>query len=401
MRLLVYSDCVYHGDGENVYGEIAFSRFIAGFADTVEQLTIVGRLDPEPGRSHYRLPHRARFVAVPHYDSLTQPLRVIGSLLHSLRRFWGAVGETDVVWLFGPYAHALLLALIATMRRRPVVLGVRQDFPVYVRSRRPNQRWMHLAADALEGAWRLLARRMPVFVVGAQLAENYRRFGRVMEMTVSLIDERDISHGRSSTRSFDAPRLQLLSVGRVDEEKNPLLLADILAKVRADDPRWELVVCGDGPLLEPLAERFQQLRLADHATLMGYLPFDQGLMAQYRDSHVFLHVSRTEGMPQVLLEAFAAGLPVVATAVGGVGAAADGAAILIAPDSVEAAAEAVQKLASEPMLRERLIHEGFRRAEAHTLDAEVRRVVGVLAKLTAVPGSSRPEGARAKGSERA
>ena len=66
-------------------------------------------------------------------------------------------------------------------------------------------------------------------------------------------------------------------------------------------------------------------------------------MASFRrsthSSDVFLHVSWTEGVPQVLFEAFAAGLPVVATDVGGVAQAVDGAALLVAPGDALAAAK--------------------------------------------------------------
>ena len=67
----------------------------------------------------------------------------------------------------------------------------------------------------------------------------------------------------------------------------------------------------------------------EHAELLGYVSLDGGLRDLYRDSHVFLHVSWTEGVPQVLFESFAAGLPVVATAVGGVPELAEGRSVLI------------------------------------------------------------------------
>ena len=54
------------------------------------------------------------------------------------------------------------------------------------------------------------------------------------------------------------------------------------------------------------------------------MPIDGGLLDLYRSSHAFLHVLLTEGVPQVLIEVFASGVPVVATAVGGVAEAAGG-----------------------------------------------------------------------------
>ena len=131
-------------------------------------------------------------------------------------------------------------------------------------------------------------------------------------------------------RSYDG-ELQVLNVGRLDPEKNPLLLADVLARLRENDPRWRLVVCGDGPLQDALAERLAALGLSEHADLRGYVTFDGGLLDAYRSSHAFLHVSWTEGFPQIMFEAFAGGLPVVGTAVGGVAEGVGDAALLIPP----------------------------------------------------------------------
>src|SRR5207248_2132734 len=83
-------------------------------------------------------------------------------------------------------------------------------------------------------------------------------------------------------------------------------LADVLARLRVADPRWRLVVCGEGPLEGALRARLDALGVAEAADLRGYLPLDQGLRDAYRNAHAFLHVSLTEGLPQVLFEAFAA-----------------------------------------------------------------------------------------------
>jgi len=80
----------------------------------------------------------------------------------------------------------------------------------------------------------------------------------------------------------------------------------------------KLTVCGDGPLEGELASRVADRGLRSRARLLGHVPMGEELMRLYRESDLFLHVSWTEGVPQVLLESFAAALPVVATAVGGV-----------------------------------------------------------------------------------
>ena len=139
-----------------------------------------------------------------------------------------------------------------------------------------------------------------------------------------------------------------------------------------------LVVCGEGPLTAALRQRLTELGCSDHAELLGYVPIDAGLLERYRASHVFLHVSLTEGMPQVLTEAFASGLPVVATAVGGVPDAAGDAALVVPPSDAGAAAAAVVRIAQDGGLRARLIAAGLERARSQTFEAEVARVAAFI-----------------------
>jgi glycosyltransferase involved in cell wall biosynthesis len=86
----------------------------------------------------------------------------------------------------------------------------------------------------------------------------------------------------------------------------------------------------------------------------------------------------TEGLPQVLIEAFAAGVPVVATDVGGIREAVGDAARLIAPGDPAAAASELEAIASDPGLRERLIAAGNAYVVARTAGAEIGRVAEFL-----------------------
>jgi len=378
MRLAVYTDYTYKQDGEGVSGERAFVRFMTGLRPLVARLVLVGRLDPAPGRSHYPLGEDVEFVGLPYYTSLTRPLEVASSFAGSARRFWRTLDDVDAVWLLGPYAHTLGFVVLALARRRRVVLGVRQDLPRYVRSRHPGTRWMHVAADALEAVFQALARRLPVVVVGADLAERYAGSPRLLELMVSLVRERDLVAEADALTRTDAPMRRLLSVGRLDREKNPMLLLDVMAALHASDPGWRLVIVGDGPMRAQLEARTEELGLAEVVDVRGYVPIDGELPALYRSADAFLHVSWTEGVPQVLFEAFAAGLPVVATDVGGVARAVAGAAMLVPPGDAAVAAAALRRLAAEAPLRRRLVEEGLGRVREHTLEAETSRLVAFL-----------------------
>ena len=138
------------------------------------------------------------------------------------------------------------------------------------------------------------------------------------------------------------------------------------------------MVCGEGPLSDALLERLAGLGQAAHAEIRGYVPIRGGLLDLYRSSHAFLHVSWTEGVPQVLFEAFAAALPVVATAVGGVADAAGDAALLVPPGDADPPARALERLATDEELRAGLVLAGHARVRDRTLEAECARVARFL-----------------------
>jgi glycosyltransferase involved in cell wall biosynthesis len=378
VRLAVYTDYVYRRDDDGVYAERAFALFLAHLADRIDRLVIVGRLDPRPGRWHYRLPDGVEFVPLPHYPSAVDVRRSLPAMARSLGRFWRVLRDVDGAWLLGPSPLSALFAVLARLRRRRVTLGVRQDLPRYVQSRHPGRRGIKLAALALEGTYRTMARRWPVIVVGPDLARRYGRAPRVLTLAVSLVGERELVAPEDALkRSYDGD-LVALSVGRIEREKNPLLMADVLARLRELDPRWRLVVCGEGPMEDDLRGRLEQLGVADAADLRGYVPIDGELPALYRSSHALLHVSWTEGVPQVLYEAFAAGLPVVATSVGGVTDAAGDAALLVPPGQADPPARELARIGSDPELRRRLVEAGAARVREHTTEAETRRVAEFL-----------------------
>jgi glycosyltransferase involved in cell wall biosynthesis len=380
VRLAVYTDYRYYRRDGRVYSERAFAIFVAALAPRFERLIMLGRLHPEPAASHYELGDGVEFVGFPDYPSLGRPMRAVVPMLGALRRFWRVLGEVDGVWLFGPHPLTLAFAVLAAMRRRRIIIGVRQDYPAYVARRYPGNRAMTAVASVMEGCFRALSRVAPAVVVGAALGHSYRRATRLLVIVASVVRERDlVAPEVALARPYDGD-LSALSVGRLDPEKNPLMLADVLVRLRRDDPRWRLIACGEGPMDQQLGERLRDCGVAEHAELRGYVPLDL-LRDIYRQSHALVHVSWTEGLPQVLLEAFAAGLPVVATDVGAVSEFAD-AVRLVPPGDPDAVAVEASRIASDPQLRSELVRAGNGHALAHTLETESAQaadfLVGVL-----------------------
>ncbi|MGH2743961.1 MAG: glycosyltransferase [Thermoleophilaceae bacterium] len=376
MRLAVYNDDVCRRADGALWTDRTFPTFVGRLCPEADRVVFVARLDPAAERWHFRLPDELELAPLPYYRSLAGFTGVLRSAAGSARVFWRVLDDVDVVWLLGPHPLALLFALLARVRRREVVLGVRQELREYARRRHPGRPVVRIAAGVLERAWQRLARRTAVVVVGPELARRYASARRLLELQLSVVSERALEGpGVVDRRTYDG-ELQILSVGRIEAEKNPLLLAEVLALLRAEERRWKLVVCGTGPMAPDLELRLRELGVDGAAELKGYVPVDGGLLDLYRESHVFLHVSWTEGIPQVLFECFATRVPLVATAVGGVAAAAGDAALLVPPGDAAAAARAVARVANEHELRTRLTEAGARRVR--TVEQEARRTARFL-----------------------
>lgn len=384
MRLAAYTDDPYLRTGGSVCAVMPFALFLAALGEHVERLVLLGRVgDDVDAPRPVALPPGVEFVALPWWVDLSRPLGLARALPASLRRFWRVLDGVDAVLLFGPSPLGMAFAALARVRGRRVILGVRMDYVAYVRHRHAGREALAAIARALDAGWRALARRRPTIVVGAGLARRYRRAAGLLDITVSLVRDGDVARAPGPPPATGGP-VTVLSVGRLDAEKNPLLLADVLADLRADGEDWRLVVCGEGPLKPALAARLQDLGLAAHADLRGFVGPDDGLLDLYRDADMFLHVSWTEGVPQVLVEAWATGLPIVATDVGGVRAATgDGGALLVGPGDAGAAATALRSLRADDAARARLVAHGLELARARTLEHETARVARFLSTAEA------------------
>ena len=384
MRVGVYSDMVFRRDGARLSTDQAFIRLVTALAPRAGEVVLFGRLDPAPGRAPYAVPEgHVRFVALPHYPRVTHLGAVVGSLPRATRAFTAELGGLDAVVVFGPHPVALAFALMARRSGVPLVLGVRHDYPEYVRHRLPGRRWRWAvpAARWCDRAFRQLARTAPAFVVGPELARRYAAGGgRVLETGVSLVPAHEVVTPEHALARDWSGELRCLSVGRLSPEKNPLLLLDAIVAIRERDPRWRLVITGDGPMRAAVTAAVAARGLGTVVTLPGEVPNGPKLWELYRNAHAFLHVSLTEGLPQVLVEAHAAGVPVVATDVGGVRAAlGDGASgLLIPPRDAAAAAAAVGRLADDPELRRRLVLAGIDHARAETLEGQVARLASFI-----------------------
>ncbi|MBM7808964.1 glycosyltransferase involved in cell wall biosynthesis [Geodermatophilus bullaregiensis] len=167
-------------------------------------------------------------------------------------------------------------------------------------------------------------------VVGHDLARRFAAVGvpperlHVVRSGIPLpsrLRRRDEARRLLDARHGTTPGRRLVCyVGSLEPRKNPLLLADLLRGLhdRAAGDAPDLLVVGDGPERERLGARLEDLGVARHAVLTGHLPDPDDVVDALRGADLVVLLSVAEGLPQVLVQAAAAGTPFVAHDVEGV-----------------------------------------------------------------------------------
>jgi glycosyltransferase involved in cell wall biosynthesis len=227
------------------------------------------------------------------------------------------------------------------------------------------------AARAYLWADRLMS---PLTTTTICVAENERQAGLSARTcrrtkTVVIYNGVDLDRPRRPAAA-DVRPITVLSIGRLRAPKDFTTLVRAIAACEPGSVR--LQIAGDGPQQAELADEITRLGIADAVELLGRRDDVQQLLGA---ADVFVLSSRSEGMPMSVLEAMAAGLPVIATAVGGVPEIVrDGeTGTLVAPGDAGALGRAIAALARDPTLRQRLGAAGRRRAEREFGLAEFQR----------------------------
>jgi glycosyltransferase involved in cell wall biosynthesis len=110
---------------------------------------------------------------------------------------------------------------------------------------------------------------------------------------------------------------RLVCVGRLAEQKGPLLLVEAAKQLAAEGLVFELVLVGDGPLRRPIEELIAQFGLQEQIRLRGWRTAE-GVREEILQARALVLPSFAEGLPVVIMEALALGRPVISTYVAGI-----------------------------------------------------------------------------------
>lgn len=309
-------------------------------------------------------------------------LREAGTALRAVRRLGGLIGRhrrvvvhAHVTARAGFWREGAFLALAAATRC-PLIIQLHGG---------GFERFHDDASTPARALIRALLERAACVIVPCDSlrlwVHGVARNARVACMPIPIVPQ-----NRAADRPGAAGRANMvLFLGRLEERKGVFELLEALAAMRAAVPDVRLVCAGEGDRA-PVASYAQRLGIADAVKLTGWVG-PSGKRALFENAAALVLPSFEEGLPVSLLEAMAAGVPVIAAAVGGIPeVVVDGVSgFLVAPGDKAAIARLMKKLLLEPALGDRI---GAAARESVSLRFAPERALSRLEEIYADAGVS-------------
>jgi glycosyltransferase involved in cell wall biosynthesis len=329
-----------------------------------------------------RLPAVAE-VELPYYPGLTLGVPSLFAMAEALTG-----REYDLVHACAPGPAGITAALIARIARLPLVGSYHTELQAYARTRAGDA---HIERMTLAVVRALYSNCEVVLSPSVSADGSLARIGvptqRIHRWQRGVDTER-FSPAHRAERALPGA-FMVLYAGRLSREKGVDLLADAFLEARRRDPRLHLVLAGGGP-----EEELLRGRLKDAATFLGWLQGSE-LARAYASADLFAFASSTDTFGQVILEAQASGLPIVAVNGGGPAELIEhGRSGCLVPADAEALSTALVGIARRPALRRRLARGALAAVRERTWERSFAQLTAGYAEAIAgrrpAPATGRP-----------
>ncbi|MBV9604790.1 MAG: glycosyltransferase [Solirubrobacterales bacterium] len=302
-------------------------------------------------------------VDIPFYAGLQIGIPTVPAIVEALSE-----GRYDIVHVCSPGPAGIAAWLLARVLALPRVGSYHTELAAYAALRTGHAQLEPLANLALGRFYRACD-----VVLSPSPASDRRLAELGIDSDQIMRWDRGVDLRRFDPALRDETLLpgavNVLYAGRLSKEKGVELLADAFLAAHRRDPRLHLVLAGGGP-----EEGLLRERLGERATFLGWLA-GEALARVYASADAFLFASSTETFGQVVLEAQASGLPVLAVDRGGPACLIEpGETGLLAAPAVSELADALVALTTTPALAERLRRGGLAAVRSRSWEAALDRL---------------------------
>ena len=342
----------------------------------------------ERARDELRLPSSVRLVQLGRVrsgrDLYGHPLRLLRCIVASARsRNWSHAVLAE------PGLPSLLALLVCGLARRRIVALIRGDPAVGGVAHR-HRHGLGVVSGWILQQFRMLvcwvlAHTVPVVADSDVVARRLSRRGAdVHRVPAASVSQEEVLPPGPSWQGNG--RLRVLFVGRLERVKDIGTLLDALHQASGPGRRYllQVVGAGDTEYTALLHARVRELGLGESVEFTGPVAHGPDLYRYYQQAHVLALSSRSEGIPKVVIEAMAHGLPVIATRVGGLpGLVTPDTGILAPPGDAAALSKALMTIYDSPALAQSMGQAGQEMAAgllAESVSGQLAWVVGAAAR---------------------
>ena len=390
LNLLILNNEAYFWDGKDYRSKFNWGKFAVAFAPYFKEIfyAVPVRTKNDDDTGVVIGGENVTFVPFPFYNSMASFVRILPKRFFDIIKIVrDSVSNSDVIFLRLPSLVAPFYLFYARRLKKPIVCNISGNIlkaaaPI-IKGSLKKRILARFASYGIHILTQLIVNRSLVtFTMGTELFSLYKRENnRVFPFMASLIEKDLIFEDRDDTCQYQP--IRILAVIRIIPTKGIEYLIESIYYLNREGYDIQLDIVGKPDSqayvmeLKSLAAKYE---IESKIMFHGYVPFGEDIFQLYRDADISVIPSLSEGLPRVIVESWAFGLPLVATRVGGIPdiVVNEANGLLVAPKSGQEIYKAIKKIIDDENLRKKLIRNGLEFAKSHTKEKQVFSMVKIM-----------------------
>lgn len=330
----------------------------------------------------------ARIIVLPRYASLSSSIARLPQVMLQFFRYVQQWGEVQAVLIRTPSICGLALAELSRVLGKKVFLYVSGNVETQATPIIKGGFWQPVwrkIAQIINVLTRFSARGLIVFTVGKEMAERLDEDWPLIPKPSKIINVLNPMYSERSlyeqVDSYDGGEVKLLRICQLLPSKGLEILLQSVEILIRKGFQLQLAIAGGGnqDYYRALLNLTEKLGLSPYVKFLGTMEHER-IMGLYRQAHIHVVSSLGEGVPRVIMESWAASLPLVTTAVGGIPGMVkhEDNGLLVPPGDAAALAAAIERVINDGELRRRLIRNGFAGARKNSREKQAQKIAAII-----------------------
>lgn len=385
---MIFDDQIFYLNGGEYSSNEAHILFMIGMRRFFPNLVFCSRLSPTPDSGCYLIPGEIEICTLPYYKNIFDLYAKSIILLPQIwRKVKSNIHAWDIICLSWPNPVSMLIIIMVKIKfpKKLIMLLVRQNLKKLVKLRYHGIKKIIAVfmVELLESLLKLFGKTSIIFPLSKEVYQKFiGSFKNVHLIRLPPLSNNNINKLKLRDVLKPNDTLQLLYVGRLESEKGLPYLFQSLIILKKQYIKFHLNLVGTGQDEKELQKLAAEYHLNKEISFHGYIKYGESLFSFYKNSDLFILPSLSEGSPNVLMEAMAFGVPIIATNVGGIPEIIhhNQNGLLVEAGSAKALAEAISDLTSNSLLINSFRKQYKIDSQSYTMEAYQEKMYSIISK---------------------